>query len=393
VGAIGMFLPHVYGNGYETTVHLLDGHYAVGFIAGLLLMKIVATSLTVGSGGSGGVFTPTLLVGAAAGALVGKLAHAVAPGHTAEPAAYALVGMAALLAATTHAPLLATVFVFEVTRDYAIVLPLLLTGYIAAGFAKALRPHSIYEEEAHRRGVDLGRNLELRALAALRADALVRPVPVLPATMPLVSVLETFAKTRATTLHVADETGKLQGIVDLHSAREEVVSEGATPPTAGKLARKVPTVSPGAPGGKVLDTLYRSGREEVPVVDRDGHLAGVVTRRQLEAAVDREVIRRGLRLHEPIGAPETVAAVDDLLAAPARSRLEQVRVPRLLEGKRIGEARVREAFGINIIAVTSVRPDGGEDLRLADAATLLKPGEDLVVIGSPSDIERFRGSI
>ncbi len=392
VGALGIVVPHVFGNGYETTVRLLDGRYAVGFVAILLVTKVIATACTVGSGGAGGVFTPTLLVGAAAGALVGKLAHLVAPAHTAPPAAYALVGMAALLAATTHAPLLAAVFVFEVTRDYAIVLPLLLTGYVATAFAKGLRPHSIYEEEAHRRGVDLGRNLELRALAALRADALMRPVPVLPATLPLVAVLETFARSRATTLHVADEAGKFLGVIDLHAAREEVVGEGVTPPTAGQLARRVPAVAPGAAAAKVLDALFRSGREEVPVVDRDGRLAGVVTRRQLESAVDREVIRRGLRLHEPIGAPATLAAVDDLLAAPATSRLEQVRVPRPFEGKRIGDMRVRETFRVNIIAVTTIRPDGGEDLRLAEAATILHAGEDLVVIGAPADIERFRAA-
>jgi CIC family chloride channel protein len=302
VGAIAIWLPHVYGNGYETTMAILDPErrpYGLEMLALLLAAKLVATASTVGSGGAGGVFTPTLLLGAALGAAMGDAAHALVPDHTAPPAAYALVGMAALLAATTHAPLLATMFVYEVTRDYDLILPLLLTSYVAVGLTRALRPQSIYEEEAERRGVNLDRNLEQRALKGVRASDILQPVTALSPALELPAVMEAFASTQATSLHVTDAEARFVGVIDLHLARERVVGgNGGGGVTAGSLARKVPTVSPDESGAAIVAALARAGRDEVPVVDPLGRLLGVVTRRKLAAAVDRDVIRKSLRVFD-----------------------------------------------------------------------------------------------
>jgi CIC family chloride channel protein len=392
VGAIAIGLPYVYGNGYETTKAIVDGSYGVRFLGLLLAAKLIATAATVGSGGAGGVFTPTLLLGAALGAATGDLAHAVAPAHTAPPGAYALVGMAALLAATTHAPLLAAVFVFEVTRDYAIVLPLLFTGFVAASFAKALRPKSIYEEEAERRGVALERNLEERALRSLRAGALARPTPSVPGFLPLENVLEAFATSGTASLYVVGEDGRFMGVIDLHEAREALAGSSPGPEkarVAAALARAVPTVAPEATGREIEEALYRSGRDEVPVVAPGGRFVGIVSRGFLAAAVDREVIRRSLLLKESMAGVESRAS--GIFSLPASSRIEQVRVPRSLEGKRIAEARIRERFGLNILAIVKRRQGGGEERSVPGGESVLEPGGELVVIGLAADIARFRG--
>lgn len=152
VGALAIVLPQVAGNGYEPLNRLLDGDFTLGFIAVLLLAKAFATTSSVSSGSPGGVFTPTLFIGGAAGALWGE---ALARGLDLPAArgSYALVGMAAMMAATTHAPLMAAVLVFELSGDYAIALPLVLATATATAVSRKLHPDSIYTSELRRRGV------------------------------------------------------------------------------------------------------------------------------------------------------------------------------------------------------------------------------------------------
>ena len=153
VGAIAIALPQVTGNGYEAINLILGGRMGVGLILILLLSKAVATTASVSSGSPGGVFTPSLFIGAALG---GAFGHAVAFSGSANTVdavqGYALVGMAAMIAATTHAPIMAAVMVFELSGDYAIVLPLLTATSAATLLAKRLRPDSIYGEELRRQG-------------------------------------------------------------------------------------------------------------------------------------------------------------------------------------------------------------------------------------------------
>jgi|JI6StandDraft_1071083.scaffolds.fasta_scaffold22990_4 CIC family chloride channel protein len=146
-GAIVIGVPEVAGNGYEPLAGVLDGRFALGMVALLLVAKLAATTASVGSGSPGGVFTPILLVGGCAGVLVAAGLERLGVGPLAPAGGYALVGMAAATAATTHAPLMAAVMAFEVSSDYAIVLPLALATAVATAIARALRRDSIYTAE------------------------------------------------------------------------------------------------------------------------------------------------------------------------------------------------------------------------------------------------------
>lgn len=153
VGALAIAYPQVTGNGYEPLNLLLDEHYALGLVAILVVAKAVATTSSVSSGSPGGVFTPSLFIGGGLGLLWG---HAVSAylGTPGSEGSYALVGMAAVIAATTHAPLMASVLVFELSGDYAIVLPLVLATGIATLLSRRMRKDSIYGAELSRRGVE-----------------------------------------------------------------------------------------------------------------------------------------------------------------------------------------------------------------------------------------------
>jgi CIC family chloride channel protein len=161
-GAILLGLPDVAGNGYEPLDALLDGKLAVALVAYLLVLKPLATIASVGSGSPGGVFTPTLLIGGCAGFLYAAGLHEVLGGSIGSTGGYALVGLAAALAATTHAPLTAAVLAFELSGDYAIVLPLVVATAIASGLARKLRRDSVYTAELAHRGLSWTMSLEGR---------------------------------------------------------------------------------------------------------------------------------------------------------------------------------------------------------------------------------------
>lgn len=151
VGAISILVPQVWGNGYSVVGGILNGQIVGWWLLAVLVAKGLATSATVGSGAVGGVFTPTLFIGCAVGALFGGVLHHLLPTYTSVPAAYALVGMGGFLSATTHAPLTSILMLFEMTADYDIVLPLMLTCVSAHYAAKVYRRgESIYHGSLHR---------------------------------------------------------------------------------------------------------------------------------------------------------------------------------------------------------------------------------------------------
>lgn len=164
VGSIAVFLPSVAGNGYEPLNLILDQRLPAAALAFLVVAKIAATSGSVASGVPGGVFTPVLLVGGAAGSLYGLALHGLGFPGVASAGSYALVGMAATTAATIHAPLTAAVMVFELSGDYPIVLPLLLATVIATWLSRGLGGESVYEAELRRRGLGWELTLDGRTI-------------------------------------------------------------------------------------------------------------------------------------------------------------------------------------------------------------------------------------
>lgn len=169
VGLLAAPLPEVVGNGFEPLNVLLDGRYAVSLVVVLVVAKAFATTASVASGSPGGVFTPSLFIGGGVGMLWG---HAVAAFVEAPSpqGSYILVGMAAMIAATTHAPLMASVLVFEVSGDYGIVLPLVLATAFATLVSFLMRRDSIYTAELRRRGIHWEMTLGGRRVRRSRGD-------------------------------------------------------------------------------------------------------------------------------------------------------------------------------------------------------------------------------
>ncbi len=167
IGAIGLALPQVFGVGYDSIDACLQNRLGLWLALLLIFMKILATSLTLGSGGSGGIFAPSLFLGAMTGNFLGSIFHNLFPNSISSPGAFSLVGMGAVVAAATHAPITAIIILFELTNDYKIILPLMLSSIIASLMTIGLHKESIYTMKLKRRGILFKEGREVNILRSL----------------------------------------------------------------------------------------------------------------------------------------------------------------------------------------------------------------------------------
>jgi CIC family chloride channel protein len=179
VGLIGIKYPQVFGVGYESIDAVLSRHVPALHAFTLATLKVLATSLTLGSGGSGGIFAPSLFTGAMLGDAYGSVVHAIFPSWTATAAAYGLVGMAAVFAAAAEAPITSIMIVFELSNDYTIILPLMVSTVIATLLGRRLLGHTIYEMKLIRQGIDWARVRNPGFFTRVRVSAVERKAPVI----------------------------------------------------------------------------------------------------------------------------------------------------------------------------------------------------------------------
>lgn len=301
IGLIALYSYDLLGVGYGdvwwvsrmSVDQALTGQIALQSLIILLALKMVATSLSIGSGGSGGVFAPSLYIGAMLGGALGSVAHALFPSDVAVSGAYALVGMAAVFAGTTRASITAIVMLFEMTRDYRIILPLMIAVVISTVISRSLSRESIYTLKLMRAGIQVH---ELEQTSPMRtvtvAEAMTKNFPTV---LPIVPVTDLIKKLRSSGHHgfpVVDEDGSLHGVVTLSDV-EELMSastpEGVT--VSDICSDSVITVYPDE---YLHDVLVRLGTKEVgriPVVERNNprHLVGILRRHDIIRAYAKAV--------------------------------------------------------------------------------------------------------
>jgi CIC family chloride channel protein len=259
--------------------------------------KILATALTLGSGGVGGTFAPSLFIGTMLGGAFGALVGQAAPALTAAPGAYAMVGMAAFLAATTQAPLTAAFLLFELTASYMIVLPVLFAITAALTVGRALGVPSIDELELQKRGINLRAGKETSILQSLRvADVMSRDVQVVPDRMPLRAILNLIASSRHEFFPVVDESGNMTGALTLQDLREVLFEEQLTNLVVAKDVARDGVVADTAEDtlGRALDLLAKHDVPALPVIERrdSRRVVGLVRRDALLVAYNSQLLLR-----------------------------------------------------------------------------------------------------
>ncbi len=266
--------PQVFNVGYEIIDAALANQIILPLAIALLLLKLIATNITIGSGGSGGVFAPSLFLGAMLGVAFELVINAIFPNITAPPGAYALVGMAAVFTASAHAPITAVLILFELTGDYNIILPLMLTVVIATLLSnRLLNGESIYSLKLSRRGVKLqhGRDVDILQ-SVLVGEVIDRQVDTISKDMNLNELADALAHSHHNGFGVVDDDGKFFGIVTfsdlekaLHNGLAETtkVAEIATTWPHLKIAFPEDTID------KALEQMSEHGLGRLPIVSKE----------------------------------------------------------------------------------------------------------------------------
>jgi len=299
VGMIGMVFPQVFGNGYDFMSRVLSGHFAWYLLAGLIAVKMIATSITLASGMPGGLFAPCLFLGAVAGGAFGKLLAFVLPAAGLSAGAYALVGMGAFLAAATHAPMTAIFLLFEITDSYEVIIPIMLTCVIGTSIARHLKKDSLETVELTRAGIDLEAGKERNIMKALSVgEVMSRRVTTVPESMTLGDFARFIEQTHHTNFPLINELGELTGIISVQDFMGVVFEKDLMDLVVVKelATTEVITVHP----EEDLDTAMRKigyrNIEQLPVVDRETHrtLYGIISRRDMVSAYNRALMTRTL---------------------------------------------------------------------------------------------------
>lgn len=282
-------MPQIFNVGYGVIESALANQLTLSVVLILLVLKMVATSLTLGSGGSGGVFAPALFMGAMVGTAFEITVNKIFPGVPAPAGAYALVGMAALFAATAHAPLTAVLILFELTGDYQIMLPLMLTVVIATLVSQSLlKGESIYSLKLTRRGIHLQKGRDVDILqGVLVSEVMTRDINTITKNLNLKKLADVFNRTRHHGLPILDRQGKLWGIVTVSDLERSINNDLAlSTTTVEEIAtpnEKLLITYPDENIGDVLNKMSRQGFGRLPVVSRDNpkHLVGLIQRRNI----------------------------------------------------------------------------------------------------------------
>lgn len=397
VGIIALFLPHVFGVGYETINGGLWGRLTPAVLGLVLGAKMIATSLTLGSGGSGGIFAPSLFMGASLGALFGHGVQRLFPEWTGDPGAYALVGMGALVSGVTHAPITAILIIFELTNDYRIIPPLMFACVIAVLLSSQLGRDSIYTKKLTRRGVSLGRDRDINLLRSITVESVMDSAPkCMSAGMPIGDLLQSLISGRRQSALVVDADKRCIGVVGLPEVRSVLQDNedlGALVIAADVADLDIPVVMPGDRLDIVMHLFGRTHQNLLPVCDspKNRRVVGVVTKQAVIDAYNLRVFQEDLSG----GMGSIVSAVREGRTVEVVSGMHvgEVDVPQRFVGRTLKELNLRQALALEVVLIHREQSENqsaahgmfpSPDLRL-------EAGDRIVVMGERGAIRKLSG--
>ena len=389
IGLMGIWIPHIFGVGYEAINDALNGSMVRKFMLILVVFKILAVSVTIGSGGSGGIFPPSLFIGAMLGGAVGAVVHSIWPASTAAPGAYALVGMGAVVAAGTHAPITAILIIFELTGEYKIILPLMISCIIATLLSTRLQSSSIYTLKLLRRGIDIHRGKAVNVLQPVLAREVMRTdVATVSLGDGLGSMISKFLDHSGSTLFVTDDEDHLQGIItadEIRPAMRDASSLDALVIAQDLMVEKeFPAVTPEDSLADVMKFLG-AYRGEVPVLER-GRLAGVIWPEDVIERYNTEIFKRDMA-HSMVSAVKREQQLE-LVPAAGDALMAEIPAPAQFVGRTIRDLNIRQRFGVSVLMIKQLASDGSEQLNASPSADYAFQQGDVMLVMGPSEALR-----
>lgn len=376
VGVIGVWHGQILGTGTEEIAAYLQGTQAIRLLLILVALKVLATSLTLGSGGTGGVFMPSLFLGAAFGGAFGGVVSHVAPGVAGPQGAYAVAGMAGVFAAAASAPITSLLLAFEVSQDYGLVVPLMVVVVISTAIGQLFMRETVYSEGLRRIGIDVSKERAPNLLQAVSVGDVFVPAPVtIPASMPIEDVRVAFARAQADILPVVD--GKR--LVGMLSTREVIGPLGQAAEDQTVTAKDVMAQPPivARPEESLHIATLRMDQSEVralAVVDEQGRLLGLLGRGQIVAAYARTMPA------EDNDTPSFIKELDQ-----PGGKFLRVRVT---AGGKLANKSLRELAFPEGALIVSIRRDG--KMMVPRSSFVLHPGDRLLVLAEQDTLVQLR---
>ena len=397
IGAIGVFFPHIFGVGYDTISLALKGQWIWYFLLLLVVLKVIATSITIGSGGSGGIFAPSLFLGATLGGFVGTIVHSLAPGHTASSGAYALVGMGAVAAGAMHAPITSILIIFELTNDYRIILPLMITCIISVLITTRLKRDSIYTQKLSRRGIDISRGQEINVLHSLQVSQVMKSdYERVRADTPLRKLMDLTVSSPHPNFFVVDSRNCLLGVISIHDVRRIIYESEALEPILVAYDLSSPIhhyFTPNDTLDIVMKAFGEMNIDELPVVNDESEkkLIGTVSKNDVIETYNQEVFKR-----------DTVTSFSSYLGSLRKFKWVELRdgqimceieVPGRFVNKSLQDLNLRRRFGIEVILIKqSYDAEKNEKMKttLPQPQYRFKFGDVILIMGPRVSLEKIR---
>jgi CIC family chloride channel protein len=377
VGLIALHTPAVLGDGYELVGELLNDSMPGGAaLLVLLALKFLATVLTLGAVRVGGTFAPAMVMGAIVGGAFGQVVTLLLPGQTAPPAAYALVGMGAMLVAVVHAPITAVLLLFEVTGDYRIILAIMASVVTSHLFAYWLHTESIYSERLRRKGLHLHFGRDVNILELVRVgEAMTPDFTTVPHTMTLAELGTLFDSTTHHGFPVLDDNDELFGMVtlkDLYRATEAGYPHATT--VAEIATRDLIVAYPDQHLNAALNPLALADVGRLPVVDSANpkRLLGVLRRNDVIRAYRRGAMQRAEIEHR---------RTQMQVGSESGAQMVEITLP---EGSASEGQALRDLHLPGQAIITSIRRN--DATMLPNGNTVLHGGDQLTLLAMPDEV-------
>ncbi len=389
MGGFAVFIPQVMGVGYESMDQILADEMPFVLAGVLLAGKMIATSVSLGAGASGGVFAPSLFMGAMLGGLTGSLFHSLYPDVAAAPGAYALVGMAAMVAATTHAPVTAILIIFELTSEYTIILPLMVSSIVAMVISSRFTDGNIYTLKLKRRGLDIESGTELNILNRLEISSLMTDsVHTLPEDSNVNELLERMSGSDDLILYVVNSDGILTGLITQGMMRRFIWRLEDFPANAGvnDIARQqYPSAMPDTPIPVVLKAMLEHDMMGIPVVDEHNRLLGQVMRKDILFEYQELINQTQVTQQLASNLKFARRSRSDIIEVIPGYEIAEIEIPSRFVGLTIQEFNRISRGQINILLVQK-RDSNGVTSQIPRTGMVIRAEHRLIVFGEHSSI-------
>ncbi len=394
IGGIALLYPEIMGVGYESINDALHGKTVWDLALVLIFAKIIATSLTLGSGGSGGIFAPSLFLGAMTGVFFGSFVHWLFPGITSTPGAYALVAMGGLVAATTYAPITAIIIVFELTNDYHIILPLMITCIVSTIIATKFSRESIYTLKLVQRGIQIKDGAETNVMKSIFVkEVFVGKVETLSQFSTFDEVANSVIAGKDPYFPVVDKQAHYLGMITIYDVKEHLYEKDIFQNLliADDIANKdIEPVVTSDDCQSVLDTMSRLNLQGLPVVDshEKNRVIGMVWRKDIIDAYNEEVERRDITT--AFASRITMKNIDTDVHFMEGYSMCEVPVPKIFIGKSIKELDIRARYGVDILLIRSNSDKGSRIKAIPKPEYEFSYNDSIVVSGEIGKINLIK---